>query len=224
MMPDRFDARLMRAAYDTVAKDYEAAFAGDLADLPVDLEVLHIAAARFPPALPVLDVGCGPGQVGARVAAHGVSVVALDLAPAMLAVAKRRNPERPLAAADMRALPVTTGSCGGVIAFYSVQHVARRELPAVLDEFHRVLVDGGLLVLATHLGEGEHIADEFLGHKIDTVGGTFYSRVELEGVITSSDFEIAEARERGPLPHEHQSQRFYVIARASPRVGGVSVR
>src|SRR5205823_3817068 len=101
MPADPFNPRSVREAYSAVADDYEAAFGDDLERLPVDTAVLDDAVERFQLNAPVLDVGCGPGQVGAYIAARGVGVVGVDLAPEMLAVAQRRTPKLPLAAADM---------------------------------------------------------------------------------------------------------------------------
>ncbi len=210
---DPFDAKVIRAAYDTVADDYASAFADDLRELPVDVETLVAALSHMEPGGSVLDLGCGPGQVGAFLAGCGAPVIGVDLAPRMVALAARRNKVIPYLCADMRALPLRTATLNGVVAYYSVQHIGRSELPGVLGELRRVLADAGLLVVATHLGEGEAIFDEFLGHKIETAGGNFYEREELLGALTNSGFEIESVRERGPLEHEHQSQRIYVIAR-----------
>ncbi len=162
----------------------------------------------------MLDVGCGPGQVAALLADCGSTVIGVDLAPAMLAVARRRTPSLPLTSADMRALPVRDGCCGGVVAYYSVQHVARAGLGGVLDEFRRVVIPGGLLVIATHLGEGGVVVEEFLGHTIEPVGGTFYERTELARAIESAGFAIEDVRERDALEHEHPSRRVYLTAQA----------
>ncbi len=209
---DPFDPRIIGAAYDAVAEDYDAAFAEDLQRLPVDMAVLEDAVGRCGAGTQVLDLGCGPGQVSAFLAGRGVDVVGVDLAARMVDIAKRRNPTLAFACADMRALPIRSEACGGVVAYYSVQHVRRSELPAVLRGLRRVLAAGGVLVVATHLGEGEEVFDEFLGHRIETAGGTFYGRDELLGALVEAGFELDLVHERGPLEHEHQSQRIYVVA------------
>jgi SAM-dependent methyltransferase len=210
---DPFSVEAVRAAYDMVAVDYAAAFAADLERLPVDRAILDDAARMLAGRGPVLDLGCGPGQVTRYLVARGLDMIGLDLAPGMLAVANRAH-DAPLVAADMRSLPVRAGSCAGAVAFYSIQHVARASLPAVLVEIRRALAPAGTLVVATHLGEGEFFGQEFLGHQIDTVGGTFYPREELEAVLAEAAFRIEVSRQRGPLPHEHASERIYLIARS----------
>jgi SAM-dependent methyltransferase len=210
-----FDARTVSAAYDTVAADYVAAFADDLDRLPVDRSVLDAAAERLKGRAPVLDIGCGPGQVAQYLADRGVAVVGVDLAPQMLVEARRRAADLSLAGGDMRWLPIRSESCAGVVAFYSIQHLPRPALGDALREFRRVLAPDGLLVVATHLGEGEFFSEEFLGHRVERVGGTFYGAEELEGELVGQGFSVEEARQRGPLPHEHQSERIYAIAKVA---------
>lgn len=212
MTGDPFSKRAVQAAYEAVAEDYEAAFAADLDELALDQAVIDRAAARLAGAGAVLDVGCGPGQVAARIRAGGAQVIGVDLSPAMLTLAQRRLPGLPVIGADMRSLPLATGSCAGIVAFYSVQHVGRAGLATVLGEFHRVLVDGGIFIVATHLGEGDFTTTEFLGHEVDLVGGSFFSMNELLDALVAAAFVIDVVEQRGPLAHEHPSIRAYVTA------------
>lgn len=212
-----FDASAVRAAYDTVAEDYAEAFADDLLHLTFDRQVLDAFVARVAVEEPVLDLGCGPGQVGQYVAERGLRVVAMDLALHMLLVARRRRVNDRLTCGDMRALPFRSGSFSGVVAFYSVHNLPRPELPIALAEIHRILKPSGVFVVATHLGEGEVYSDEFLGHKIDTVGGTLYGDDELLATLDGQSFVVEEVRFRDPLPHEHDTERIYVTCRRGDR-------
>ncbi len=100
------------------------------------------------------------------------------------------------------------------MAFYSLQHIPRPQLVSVLGEIQRVLAPQGAFALATHLGEGEVFATELLGHHFSAVGGTLFSQDEIECALEVADFTVEEVQRRAPRPHEHQSQRLYVIARA----------
>jgi SAM-dependent methyltransferase len=209
---DPFSSRLVAAAYGVAAKDYAEAFAADLDQLPLDRSVLE-RAARAAEGGMILDLGCGVGQVADYLGGRGARVVGFDLAGEMLGVGRQRQPALALAAADMRVLPVRSGSCAGAVAMYSVQHIARGALGEFFAEVRRVLTRGGRFVIATHLGEGEVYAEEFLGHPIDRVGFNLYRAEELEAALTSAAFEIESRQERGPLAHESQTQRVYLVAR-----------
>ncbi|MEV1142264.1 class I SAM-dependent methyltransferase [Micromonospora sp. NPDC049799] len=140
-----------RAAYDAVAEPYTELFGEELADNLWDGAFLD-AYARIVRG-PVLDVGCGPGRVTAYLDQRGLDVSGVDLSPGMVAAARRAYPELRFVEGSMTALDVPDASLGGVVAWYSVIHVPDDVLPAVLAEFHRVLVPGGHLALAFQVGD-----------------------------------------------------------------------
>jgi len=131
-----------------VAEDYVAAFADDLDRLPVDCSILDAAIGRLSGAGPVLDIGCGPGQVAQYLTARGVQVIGLDLAPNMLFIAAQRSRGASCTCGDMRALPFRARAFSGVVAFYSIQHLPRSALGFALSEIRRVLTADGILVVA----------------------------------------------------------------------------
>jgi malonyl-CoA O-methyltransferase len=98
----------------------------------------------------VLDVGCGPGHASAalRKRFSSAQIIALDLALPMLRQV-RTGWRRPLArvCADARALPLAEGSIDVVFSNLCVQWID--DLPALFDEFRRVLKSGGYLALST---------------------------------------------------------------------------
>lgn len=204
-----FDRTAVRDVYDAMAADYVQTYGGDLDQLPLDTEILDLLARRAGPRGPLLDVGCGPAQVGAYLAARGARVVGFDLAPGMLAAALRRRGGLPLGAAvaDMRELPVASGSCAAVVSFYALHHLPRADLPGVLREFRRVLAPGGELALAVHEGEGE-----FDGTSDPLITCTLYSAAELERALAGAQLRVETVRRRDPLPHERQSGRVYLTA------------
>jgi SAM-dependent methyltransferase len=68
-----------------------------------ELLALHLAE----PGAPVLDLGCGTGAVGARLAELGiVAIDGVDLSPEMLALARRRGVYRTLHVADLTGDPI----------------------------------------------------------------------------------------------------------------------
>ncbi|NCT66444.1 MAG: malonyl-ACP O-methyltransferase BioC [Rhodanobacteraceae bacterium] len=98
----------------------------------------------------ILDVGCGPG--GASAALHArypdAEFVALDLAPAMLGVARTHlGAAAGYVCADAQALPLADASVDLVHSNLCLQWCDDPGL--ALAEFHRVLRPGGLLLFST---------------------------------------------------------------------------
>lgn len=121
---------------------------------PADLAGPFLAS--LPPAARVADLGCGPARDGRWLAEAGHRAVGLDRSAGMLAIARQSLPGR-VGQADLRSLPVATGSLDGAWCRAALLHVPHRETAAVLAEIRRVLVDGGVLALVTAAGGGTRL-------------------------------------------------------------------
>jgi SAM-dependent methyltransferase len=88
-----------------------------------------------------LDVATGPGYVAAHAAERGASVVGLDLAEAMVELARSRCPEIEFVRGDAEELPFPDGSFGAVVANFMILHVARPDR-AVAEAFRVLAADG----------------------------------------------------------------------------------
>jgi ubiquinone/menaquinone biosynthesis C-methylase UbiE len=210
---DPFSSDVVRAAYDAAASDYEAAFGEDLARLRIDRAMLESASGVVRSTELVLDLGCGSGVVGSFLAAKGHEVVGLDLSTRMMAAGRNLGRDLRFTQGDMRHVPFRDNAFPLVVAYYSIQHVARDEVDEVVVEVARVLTPRGVLLLAAHLGDGDVYVDEFLGHPVETIAGAMYRREELLEVLRRAGFVLEREQQRGPLPHEFDSQRIYLLAR-----------
>jgi SAM-dependent methyltransferase len=95
----------------------------------------------------VLEVGCGPGELSARMAAElGAEVVALDLSPRMVELARSRGVDARLG--DVQDLPFADGIFDVAVAAWMLYHAP--DLDRALLELRRVLAPGGRLVAATN--------------------------------------------------------------------------
>jgi ubiquinone/menaquinone biosynthesis C-methylase UbiE len=112
-------------------------------DGPNPLDVVAAAVEEVAPAV-VVDVGCGDGDLAARLARRGRVVRALDIAPAMVEAARARGVDATVG--DARALPLADGSVDCAVAAWMLYHVPEPE--RALAEICRVLVPGGRLVAA----------------------------------------------------------------------------
>jgi SAM-dependent methyltransferase len=157
---------------------------------------------------PVVEIGCGPGQIGCFVRARGPRVVGLDLSREMAKLASRRLDGALVA--DMRSLPFAGGRVGGIVAFYSLFHLERTELSNVLQEFHRVVRPGGRVLFSAHEGEGEVVIDRFLDETV-VVPATYFVLDELVRATESAGFAVTRAERRAPYAAE-STVRLYVEA------------
>ncbi len=200
----------LRAGYDVVAESYARQFFDELSRKPFDRTLLEDFAAGLP-GKPVLDIGCGPGHVGRFLSERGLEVTGVDLSPAMIEVARRMNPGMRFEVADMRSLPQRDATCSGIVAFYSVIHIERGDVPTVLREMRRVLQPKGKLLIAFHGGTGSVVNDEFLGHRVP-FEATLFGRDEMVARVEAAGFKIDRSEVRKPYEFESQTPRVYVGA------------
>jgi SAM-dependent methyltransferase len=205
----------LRSTYDTVATKYEARFVDELRDKPRDRELLESLSASVTD--PVVEIGCGPGQIGAFVRHRGRAVVGIDLSPHMATLAKGRLDGALVA--DMRSLPLATESVGGIVAFYSVIHLRRTQVGSTFGEFHRVLRGGGRILLSAHEGDGEVELDEFIGERVP-FAATLFQLDELVRACEEAGLDVTLAERRPPHANEGKTIRLFVEAEKPRRVQG----
>ncbi len=112
-----------------------------------------------------LDVATGPGHTAFRLAARCRHVVAVDIAPGMIAAARALAGERGIAnvafaEAEAAALPFAAGAFDVVTCRIAPHHFA--DVPGFLLEVVRVLAPGGRLVLEDSLAPDDCKAALFL--------------------------------------------------------------
>lgn len=208
--PQRDDTR---ASYDRVAAEYARTIYGELAGKPFDRALLDRFAGRLRGRGVVCDMGCGPGQIARYLADRGLAMVGVDLSPGMLSQAAALNPDISFHAGDMRALDEPDGAWAGIAAFYSIIHIPPGEIVAALAELRRVLMPGGLLLLAFHIGDEVVRPEEMMGQSV-AVDFWFYRPAQMSAWLGQAGYAVEEVIERGPYAPEveHQSRRAYILA------------
>jgi SAM-dependent methyltransferase len=203
-----------RSSYDVVAETYATKFVDELSRKPFDREWLE-RFARGCPRGRVLDIGCGPGHVGHFLADLGIDVLGVDLSPAMIDIARKRNPGMTFEVGDMRRLDHDDSSVAGIVGFYSLIHIARADVPDVLTEFRRALMAGGKLLIAVHGGTGEITSDDFLGHQA-RFAATLFEKNELARLMSDAGLRVDQSAERERYEFETHTPRIYIAATAQP--------
>ena len=208
-------ADALRSGYATVAQSYREHLLDELAGKPLDRAFLD--AFREGCTGTLLDAGCGPGQIAGYLASRGArveGVEGVDLSPAMIEQATASHPKLTFRVGDMFALPYETASLGGIAAFYAIVHLRSTELVAPFREFHRVLVRGGLVALAFHVGTDVVHVDELFGAptSLDFVQ---HRPEDVIAALVEAGFSVEARLDRAPYPNvEYPSQRTYLLARA----------
>lgn len=113
-------------------------------------------------------------------------------------------------------LDVVDGAWGGIVALYSLIHVAPDQVPRALAEFARVLRPGGWLLVAFHVGSEVRHLDEWWGEPV-SLDFHFFEPSALEKQLTAAGLPVQARLEREPYPAvEGSTRRGYLLARADP--------
>ena len=151
-------AAVVRDGYDRIGAGYHARSA----DKPLRIEFTERLRDRLPAGSTVLELGCGPGDPTARLLSERHRVVAVDLSPGQLALARRHAPAAALVEADMTRLAVRPGSVDAIASFFAFGHLPSAAHAPLLGSFGRWLRPGGVFVGNAPLTPGEDV-DEWLG-------------------------------------------------------------
>ena len=210
MSPGSWNERLVES-YDRVAELYASRFFTELDRKPFDRELLDRYAEAVRGRGKVLELGCGPGHVSRYLSARGVDVSGLDLSPEMIDVARRLNSGITFERGNMMELEHADSSLAGIVAFYSLIHLARSDVPRALAGFDRVLEPDGVLLIAVHGGDGEIHEEQFLGEPV-AFDATLFQPEELRSLFSEAGFAVKEVHARSPYEQEYPTQRIYVWA------------
>jgi SAM-dependent methyltransferase len=208
-MADTAHEDAVRAAYDDFAEAYVDHVRGDLDARPLERAMLaafaEVVAADG--GGPVADVGCGPGRVTAHLRGLGTDAFGIDLSPGMIAIAHREHPGLRFEVGTLTALDLPDGGLAGVLAWYSLIHVAPEMVPVALEELYRVTAPGGRLLAAFQVGDEplyvERVGLDFHRLRPDRVA----AQLEEQG------FSVDARLVRAPEPTESVPQAFLLAHR-----------
>jgi SAM-dependent methyltransferase len=178
-----------RRSYDRIAPRFLA----NTRDRSFGRSWVERFAARCVPGARVLDVGAGPGTDAPELVACGLRVVLADLSAGMLRVG-RNDYRAPRVQCDMRALPVASGTLGGIWANACLLHLLRRDVGPTLAGFRRAPVPRGVL----HVSLKRAHVDRPDGWERERYGAaprwfTYWTEEDLDAELERAGFRVVEA-------------------------------
>jgi ubiquinone/menaquinone biosynthesis C-methylase UbiE len=142
----------------------------------------------------VLDVGCGTGQLTARLpdALDAEQVYGCDAAPGMLAQARRRSTVVEWIQGAAEAVPLPDASVDAIV---STEAFHWFDQPAALREFHRLLVPGGQLVVAFVSPRTAAASRALDASGVLGVGGHWPHRAKMRRLAEEAGFRVERQRQ-----------------------------
>ena len=145
--------------------------------------ILAAFMAELPQQAHVLDLGCGPGDSAAVMAAAGMTVHAVDAVAEMIALASRHEGVQ----AEVATFDQISGTdiYDGIWANYSLLHADREALPLILHALHTALRSGGHFHIAMKTGTAT--TRDRLGRSY-----TYVTEEELRDLLVTAGFTVTK--------------------------------
>jgi SAM-dependent methyltransferase len=203
----------IQGSYNIAAADYHAILKDYHRADPFEIGALDYFGALVEDG-PVGDLGCGTGRITNYLAGRGLDVFGFDLTPGMIEVARREYPELRFEVGSLFDLDLKDGELAGALAWYSLVHTPREQLPAAFAELFRVLRPGGVLVHGFKVGDGSRELKHAYGHDID-LQVYMYAAADVAALLADAGFIEVAALTRAPLSAEKDAGQAALIVRKS---------
>ena len=116
----------------------------------------------LPGSAQVLDAGCGVGRPTSEfLVKRGFKVTGVDISKKMIELANENVPEATFYQKNILTLDFPDNTFDGIICVYTLWHIPRTNHPNIIQNFHRMLKENGILVLNTGIYESEGMSNFF---------------------------------------------------------------
>lgn len=134
-------------SWNRVASLYEGKFMDlDIYNETYDFfcRLIHTPNAR------VLDAGCGPGNISRYLHGKcpGFQLEGIDIAPNMVALALKNNPEGIYRVLDLRSIHTLKGPYDGIICGFGLPYLSDKEVFQFIGDCRKLLSEKGILYLS----------------------------------------------------------------------------
>jgi ubiquinone/menaquinone biosynthesis C-methylase UbiE len=134
------------SVYNKIAELYSKQFSKPLEHIKYFLN-------KIPKNGKILDAGCGAGNNSGYMTLRGFEVIGIDLSKKMLQLAEQKFPKINFKQIDIKKIKFPPNSFDGILASYSLIHISKKDIPAVLRKLHRFLKKTGILFLVLQEGK-----------------------------------------------------------------------
>jgi len=174
-------------AYNASARKYKK----EVGTLTLYDETYEYFASLLPEKADILELGCGPGNVSKFITTirPDIAVTGIDLAPAMVELARQELPDARFFVDDIRNIGSYENRYHAVIGAFCAPYLDREELESMIINCHSLLHAGGFLYLSAVGGEYDQsgpLSESFTDGR--EVYVFFYPREEIRSLLHAHGF------------------------------------
>jgi SAM-dependent methyltransferase len=199
---------IVRAGYDAMA-DRFADWRSRIEGSP-EIEWVEALISRLPASPDVLELGCGQAVEPTRLFAERGRLIGIDISPEQLRRARENCPAGDFREADMTSVDFDSDSFDAVFSLYAFNHIARTDLPPLLQRIGRWLKPGGYLLATFGRSGAEAIEEDWLGVPMFFAS---YTEAENRDLIEHAGLRIERDEIVSILEPEGEGRFQWVLAR-----------
>jgi SAM-dependent methyltransferase len=198
---------IVARGYDRVAEQYARLEAG--VEWP-RMRWLRDLLARLPAGSRVLDLGCGSGVPATQAIARHHTAVGVDVSARQVELAWANVPGAEFRRADVLELEFPPGSFDAVVAFYTLDHIPREQLPVLLARIGTWLRAGGFLLFTAEVQDQPGIVGQWLGVPMFF---SCFDAATTRRLVEAAGFELLRDGIEAQLEGDHEVSYLWVLAR-----------
>lgn len=164
------------------------------------------------PSSRILDIGCAFGRDSKYFSENGFETYRIDLSTKMIEKAKEFSPLSKFFVMDMMDLKFENNFFDGIWCSAALLHLNKKDAQIAIEEFKRVLKNGGILYLNLKEGQGEKYITDDRYNNVQKFY-SYYSESEIKNILNKNNFKIEDSLiEKNPTNDYNRSGKIFLIA------------
>ncbi len=200
-------------AWNKVAARYEAKFMDENLYDDTYSRLCGMIKADTPV---VLEIGCGPGNLTAKLLAlrPDITLHGIDVAPNMVELAKKNNPSATFEVLDCRDVSKLNRKFDAIVCGFCLPYIAMEDCCKLFADCFSLLNDDGLFYISAIEGSYDRSGFEY-GSSGDRMYVYYYNEPLLEKMLMDAGFTIMELFKKHyqKTPQERSAHLIYIARR-----------
>jgi ubiquinone/menaquinone biosynthesis C-methylase UbiE len=161
----------------------------------------------LPSSAKILEIGCGPGNITRYLLQKdpGYKITGLDVAPAMLELARINNPAAVFIEMDCRKLEEIKEKFDGLMCGFCLPYLSKEDVEKLLSDATRLMEEGGIIYLSYIEAAYEHSGFE-AGSTGDESYVYYHQEDFIEQLLKNNDLIIEKSIKQAYPTNDNNKQ------------------
>lgn len=162
----------------------------------------------------ILEIGCGPGNITKHLLSKipNAQILATDVAPNMLELAKMNNPKVDTRILDCRKLEEITDTYDAIVCGFCMPYLSKKDVKKLIKDAYSLLNEGGIFYFSTIEGDYNQSGYE-AGSTGDKAYVYYHEFVYLENVLEENQYNMTHVIRKEYPKGEEMQIHLIVIAK-----------